>query len=364
MNKKQIAVAFALSWLFFALAGGFAANRASGRVLAQYGYTGTVSLLSLTEYAIIICLAGFFALLLAIALMAFTARAKKRRISRVAGLTAYLRKMNSGEYTLRPEIMEDELSPLEDELYKTVVLLREGRGSAKLEKERLSDNLSDIAHQLKTPLSSISLMSDLLTADPDSKQAEYIDRISAQVERLNTLVTSLLALSRLDAGTLTLEKKPVDVQELLFSVEDALSLLLASKNQTLCLAENSAVYLGDFHWSTQALINIIKNCCEHTPEGGKITVQWEENPICTAIMIKDNGSGIPPEDLPHLFTRFYRGKNANKDSVGIGLSLAKALIEGQNGEITAGGRPEGGAVFTVKFYQLELGHNKCSRFSD
>jgi signal transduction histidine kinase len=193
-------------------------------------------------------------------------------------------------------------------------------------------------------------MSDLLEGGLSEKQTEYVRQISAQTERLNTLVSSLLALSRLDAGTLALEQKPVDVPELFLSVREALLPLLERKNQTLTLCENDAAYCGDFNWSTQAFINICKNASEHSPNNAVITVRWEENPVCTVIVIGDSGSGIPPEDLPKLFTRFYRGKNAAKDSAGIGLSLAKALIEGQNGEITAGNRPEGGAVFTVKFY--------------
>jgi signal transduction histidine kinase len=306
--------------------------------------------LGLFDYTVILLAAALFALLLTLMLAVLSAREGKRKKSRIANLTAYLRNMNDGDYTLRPDIQEDELSPLEDELYKTVVLLREGREIAQKEKERMADNLSDIAHQLKTPLASISLMSDLLEGGLSEKQTEYARQISAQTERLNTLVSSLLALSRLDAGTLALEQKPVDVPELFLSVREALLPLLERKNQTLSFGENDAAYCGDFNWSTQAFINIIKIASEHSPNDKGITVQWEENPVCTAITIGDDGFGIPTEDLPNLFTRFYRGKNAAKDRAGIGLSLAKALIEGQNGEITAGNRPEGGAVFTVKFY--------------
>jgi signal transduction histidine kinase len=277
-------------------------------------------------------------------------RIEQRKKRRIADLTAYLRQMNEGKYTLRPDIQEDELSPLEDELYKTVLHLREGRENAQTEKERLAANLSDIAHQLKTPLSSITLMSDMLSVEASGKQAEYTARITAQVERLNLLVSALLALSRLDAGTLALERKPVDVHEMLESVQEALLPLLESKRQTLSMPGNEAVYSGDFYWSAQAFINIIKNCCEHTPDGGEIAVTYEENPICTMIVIADSGDGIPVEDLPHLFTRFYRGKNAAKDSAGIGLALARAVIIGQNGELSAANRPNGGALFTAKFF--------------
>jgi signal transduction histidine kinase len=193
--------------MVFALAGIFATNLASGHILSQYGYSGDTGLLGLLDYAAIICAAAVFALLITAANAAFDIWEKKRRTKRIADLTVYLRKMNIGDYTLRPDVKEDELSPLEDELYKTVVLLREGREIANREKERLADNLADISHQMKTPLASISLMSDLLSSETCGKQIEYTSRITAQAERLNALVATLLALSRLDAGTLELEKK-------------------------------------------------------------------------------------------------------------------------------------------------------------
>ncbi|MDR1664470.1 MAG: HAMP domain-containing histidine kinase [Clostridiales bacterium] len=356
-------IIFAASFLFFAAAGVYAANRASGRVLARYGYTGTVGLLDFNDYAFILLCAAAFALLLTVSAWAFFIWDKKRRQKRVANLTEYLRQMNAGEYALRPGIREDELSPLEDEIYKTVLLLREGRDRAQAEKERLAQNLSDIAHQLKTPLAAIGLMAELLAEyagempagldenSSGSKQGAYIARIFAQTERLNGLASALLTLSRLDAGTLLFEKKPVDVQEMIASAAEAILPMAGQKSQKLILPENEASYRGDFRWSCEAFTNLLKNAVEHTPEGGVIEIKCAENPVCVTITVEDNGEGFLPEDLPRLFTRFYRGKNAGKDSAGIGLALAKAVIEGQNGEIRAENRREGGARFIIKIYR-------------
>jgi signal transduction histidine kinase len=294
--------------------------------------------------------AAALAIVAAVILLLALRRGALRRQRRVATLTAYLGHMNAGDYRLRPAAGENFLSPLEDELYKTIVLLREGREQAAAARQSLADNLADIAHQLKTPLSSIALLADLLTSRLGGEDAPHVNQIAAQAERMSGLVSALLALSRIDAGTLALEQKPVDVGELCLCARDAVAPLLARKNQTLRLPDVGAAYIGDMEWSIQAVANILKNCSEHTPESGEIVLTCAENPLYTAICVEDTGPGIPPEDLPHLFERFYRGKNAAKDSAGIGLALARALVEAQNGNVTAENRREGGARFLLKFY--------------
>lgn len=233
-------------------------------------------------------------------------------------------------------------------MYKTIVLLREGREQAGSARQSLADNLADIAHQLKTPLSSVTLLADMM-ADQGDKAGPAI-QISAQAERMSTLVSALLALSRIDAGTLVMERRQIDVAELCQCAADAVTPLFADAGITLCLPETDAAYIGDMEWSIEALVNILKNCFEHTPHGGRINISGEENPLYTAICIEDDGPGIPADDLPHLFERFYRGKYAKGNSVGIGLALSKALVESQNGTLTAENGFDGGARFMVKFY--------------
>ncbi|WP_189027449.1 sensor histidine kinase [Paenibacillus albidus] len=280
-------------------------------------------------------------------------RLGKQREARVAGLTSYLYSINQGMDRVLPRTGEDEYSFLEDELYKTVVELRQTRELALQGRQILADNLADIAHQIKTPLTSVSLMTELLADNiRNSEDGLYVENIHNQLGRLERLVSSLLTLSRLDAGTLEVQRYPVDVYAMLTSAAEPLVEVMERRKQTLILQSTPAAsYLGDFHWSTEAMLNLLKNCSEHTPAGGIVTLSYEQTALYTKIVVEDTGTGFAPEDIPHLFERFYRGKNARKDSVGIGLALAKSLIEKQNGRIRAEERAEGGARFVVKWYE-------------
>ncbi|GAA0182101.1 HAMP domain-containing sensor histidine kinase [Clostridium sediminicola] len=274
---------------------------------------------------------------------------KRKRINNLA---EYLYDINQGIYKMQAEKKEDEFSILEDELYKTVIMLRESREKEREEKEKLSNNLADISHQLKTPLTSMSLMIELLESSfIEGDEALYIESISTQINRLNYLVSSLLILSKIDADAMKLEYKPTNVYELVGAAVEPLRLMIEKKNQKLFIKENSDIFfIGDFHWTNEAILNIVKNCSEHTPSGGEISIEYKQNPICTQITIEDNGKGFDKKDIPHLFTRFYKGANASKDSVGIGLALSNSIIKKQNGEIIALNKETGGAKFIIKFY--------------
>ncbi|GAA0748701.1 HAMP domain-containing sensor histidine kinase [Clostridium oceanicum] len=272
---------------------------------------------------------------------------------RIYGLAKYLYDINEGIYKMKPQKKEDEFSNLEDELYKTVMMLRESREREKKEKEQLSDNLADISHQLKTPLTSMSLMAELLEdSDIKGEDALYIKSISAQVDRLNYLVSSLLVLSKIDADALTLEYSSINVYELIWESLEPIHLMIEKKKQKLSIKNNSDIFFkGDFHWTSEAILNIVKNCCEHTPKGGEISIDYKQNPICTEITIEDTGEGFDKKDIKKLFTRFYKGSNSSKDSVGIGLALSNSIIKKQNGEIIALNKEKRGAKFIIKFYR-------------
>lgn len=272
---------------------------------------------------------------------------------RIDDLAEYLYGINQGTYRMHTDKKEDEFSILEDELYKTVMMLRESREKEREEKEKLCNNLADISHQLKTPLTSMSLMIELLESSPiEGDEALYIESISAQIDRLNYLVSSLLILSKIDADAMTLEYQPINVHELVCAAIEPLHLMIEKKNQKLFIKDNSDVFFtGDFHWTNEAILNIVKNCSEHTPNGGEISIDYKQNPICTQITIEDNGKGFDKKDIPNLFTRFYKGVNSSKDSVGIGLALANSIIKKQNGEIIAVNKETGGAKFIIKFYR-------------
>ncbi|MDK2586874.1 HAMP domain-containing sensor histidine kinase [Romboutsia sedimentorum] len=254
---------------------------------------------------------------------------------------------------MKAQNKEDDFSILEDELYKIVMMLRESSEKEREEKENLCNNLADISHQLKTPLTSMSLMIELLEdSNIDGDEALYIGSVSLQIERLNYLVSSLLVLSKIDADAMLLEHKPINIYELICVSVEPLHLIIDRKQQQLFIKDNSDLFFnGDFHWTSEAILNIVKNCSEHTPKGGKISIDYKQNPICTQIIIEDNGKGFDKKDIPKLFTRFYKGANSSKDSVGIGLALSMSIIKKQNGEIIALNKETGGAKFIIKFYR-------------
>lgn len=272
---------------------------------------------------------------------------------RIDDLAKYLYDINEGIYRMKAQNKEDDFSILEDELYKIVMMLRESREKEREEKENLCNNLADISHQLKTPLTSMSLMVELLEdSNIDGDEALYIGSVSLQIERLNYLVSSLLVLSKIDADAMSLEHKPINIYELICVSVEPLHLTIDRKQQQLLIKDNSDLFFnGDFHWTSEAILNIVKNCSEHTPNGGKISIDYKQNPICTQIIIEDNGKGFDKKDIPNLFTRFYKGANSSKDSVGIGLALSMSIIKKQNGEIIALNKETGGAKFIIKFYR-------------
>lgn len=275
----------------------------------------------------------------------------KKQKARIDGLTSYLESVNLGRDTLLVR-QEDDFSYLEDEIYKTVTELRQSWENALLERQSLADNLADISHQIKTPITSMSLMTQLLAESSNDEAAVYIEKLDHQLIRLETLVSSLLTLSKLDAGTLELEKKSVDIYAMLTRASEPVEDAINQKNQQLLIqSEPSICFFGDTTWTAEAFLNLIKNCSEHTPNGGVISICYSENPLYTEIIVEDNGKGFDKDDLPRLFERFYKGKLSAKDSVGIGLALSKSIISKQNGTIRAENISEGGARFVIKFYQ-------------
>jgi signal transduction histidine kinase len=277
------------------------------------------------------------------------------RYREIARLSQYLRKINTGNYSLDiRDNQEGELSILKNDIYKVTLMLTEQSKLWQQEKLRLTDVIADISHQLKTPLTSMLVMADLLSDRklPEAKRSEFTHKIGLQLERIDWLVSSLLKLSKIDAGTAVFKKELVKVPELLEKAIEPLLIPMDIKEQSISLkGEESTSFIGDLKWSQEAFINILKNCIEHTPAGGSIAVSYTENALFTEIVIADNGSGIPKEDLPYIFKRFYKGKNAGDDSVGIGLAMAHSIISSQNGIIEVKSQEGEGTKFTIKFYK-------------
>lgn len=271
----------------------------------------------------------------------------KKEAKRIRTLERYLEQVNTGKAGILTVSGEDEFSRLEDEIYKTVTFLYRTRDAAVQAKNEFAKNLSNIAHQIKTPITAMSLSLQMIKQENGGKA---LCQMQKQLGRLMRLEESLLLLSRLDAGTLHLKKERTDIFTLLVLAADNLQELLTAAGVTVDIPENGEMAVtADLDWTMEAVSNLMKNCMEHN-KGGTIYCTYGQNPLYTEIAIWDEGEGFAKEDIPHLFERFYRGKNAGEGGIGIGLALAKEIIERQNGTIRAKNRPSGGACFEIRIY--------------
>ncbi len=250
------------------------------------------------------------------------------------------------------ESREGELSVLQSEISKMTVRLREAADNMKKDKLFLSDAMADISHQLRTPLTSINIILSTLSLPEldEGRRREHVTTLRRLCSRIDWLVETLLKISKIDAGTAVFERAEIKASELVRRAVEPLEASLDLHEIELCGKTDGAYFTGDISWSAEAVCNIIKNCIEHTPCGGKIEVRARTTPVFTEITVKDSGCGFDEADIPHLFERFYRGKNSAGEGVGIGLALAKSIVERQNGTIKAENAPGGGALFTVRFY--------------
>ena len=252
---------------------------------------------------------------------------------------------------------EGELSILSSEVYKMTVRLREQTDALQKEKNYLADSMADISHQIRTPLTSMNLIVNFLSEDTISEERRL--KLTKELFRLlsgiDWLITTLLKISKLDAGSVQMVREPVLIQDVVQKAADLIAIPMELREQKLVIyGKEGAGYLGDFAWSVEAVGNILKNCMEHTPEGGTITINIHDNALFAELVISDNGSGFAAEDLPHLFERFYKGKNARDDSFGIGLALSRMIVQAQDGTIRAANGKDGGAEFVLRFYKTTI----------
>lgn len=254
--------------------------------------------------------------------------------------------LHGNEEIILASYQEGDLCILQNELSKLVARLREQAELLQKEKCLMADSIADISHQIRTPLTSVNLMLENIHQGSDERPIKEIEK---QLLRVQFLVGSLLKMARLDAGTITFRKETIAFEELIEQVMAPYAILMELKGQTLH-KDLTGSYTGDLLWSREAFGNVIKNCIDHMGEG-HLYIQSKENALFSELVIRDTGSGLDEEDLAHLFDRFYRGKNASDESVGIGLSLAKKIIVSQNGTIKAENYKTGGAMFTVRFYK-------------
>ena len=279
-----------------------------------------------------------------------------RQYSRLRQLTADLDELlNSGTPLPISVYAEGEMSILANQIQKITLQLMESKEVLLSEKEYLADSLADISHQLRTSLTAMNLTAAMLSSDslPDGRRYELTMELKNLLTATGWLIESLLKLSRLDAGMIKMEKECVTVRELIERAAAPLAIPMDVHDQLLTVDCRDEKLTCDIAWTAEAVGNILKNCTEHTPERGEITVTAQETALFTQITVEDTGSGFNAADIPHLFERFYKGKNAAESSYGIGLALAHDIITAQDGTVRAENY-DGGARFTVRFYKQVL----------
>lgn len=297
--------------------------------------------------------AGLTAVVLSLLLMLIFCIGTYKRYRRIASLADAINQVLHGDNSIDfDNYSEGELSILHSEIYKMTVRLREQQQKLLSDKEYLADSLADISHQIRTPLTSINLLVERLSASglTDECRHQLTNELYGLLDRIDWLITTLLKISKLDAGTVQFNKETVSLETLINKSCAPLLIPIELRGQELIIRAEGNFY-GDSAWTSEAVGNIVKNCMEHTPDGGKIEIEAAENALYSEIVIKDNGTGISPEDIPHIFERFYKGKDSDGKSFGIGLALSRMIIAGQKGTVKAENRKNTGAMFTLRFYK-------------
>ena len=279
----------------------------------------------------------------------------KNKDKDIKDITKYIEEINKGNYELKiNSISEDELSILKNEIYKTTIKLKEAYINTNNDKLSIKKSLEDISHQLKTPLTSILIMLDNLIDDPNmdiNTRQDFITDIKRQVVNINFLVQNLLKLSKFDSNTIHFIKENNKLFNILKEAIKNVSTLCDLKDIKIIInGDDESTIYSDFKWEVEALTNILKNSIEHTKDKKEILVDYNTNNVYSIIKIKDYGVGIAHDDLKHIFERFYKGKNSSPDSIGIGLSLAKAIINEDNGIISVESNSNG-TTFIIKYYK-------------
>ena len=273
---------------------------------------------------------------------------------KIAEINEYIKQVNNKNYILKIEENDNsELSKLRNELYKTTILLKETAEQSEKEKENLSTAIADISHQLKTPLTSIRIMLDNISDNPDMEKEireDFLSDISKQIDWISSLVISLSKIAKFDAGTIKMENKEINVKDLINNVIENLAIIIEVKEiKIITNIDESATFIADYKWQLEALTNILKNAIEHSRQSSKIYITVENTSLFLKIKIQDEGQGISKKDLKHIFERFYRTQNSSENSIGIGLALAKTIIEQNNGYIKVDSEIDKGTTFEIRF---------------
>ena len=277
----------------------------------------------------------------------------KNIYKKITKIDKYMNNILNDDYSIDiKEYCEGDISNLKNDIYKMTVKLKEQSELLIKEKKYLEETLQDISHQIKTPLTSMYMINDILTNESNENiKKEFLIKNKNQIERIEWLVTSLLKLSRLESGTVKLKKEKIELNKLIDKSIEPINVLLELKNIKLIKNIENINLTVDINWTVEALLNIIKNACEHTKD--EIKIIGISNPLYTEIKIIDNGNGVDKKDIKHIFERFYKG-NHNKESIGIGLNMSKKIINLQNGVIEVTSKEEIGSTFTIKLFKNNI----------
>lgn len=225
-------------------------------------------------------------------------------------------------------------------------------------KEFMRDTISDVSHQLKTPIAALNIYNGIIRQEAEDAATvrKFAELSEQELDRMETLIQSLLKMARLDAGVITLEMSPEDLSEVLEHVGQQYSFRARQEGKEIeWEGEEGVVLLCDRVWLQEAIGNLVKNALDHTNPGDHILIRWQQSPCLTQIIIEDTGNGIHPEDLYHIFKRFYRSRfSGDTCGIGLGLPLAKSIIEAHRGSIEVRSRLGQGTVFTISFPNTAL----------
>ena len=297
----------------------------------------------------------FFLLVIIIMLLILLKYKARKREKIIDNIIRYLMAVQDNPSLPKIETMsEGSYGILQSEIYKVVELLREAYSKEASDKKYMADMLSDISHQIKTPVSAISIMADLLSSPEvsDEQRIEYADKIEKQARHITVLIKNLLNLARLEADVTEFKKDRVKISDIFDSVRESLEIMAEVKGVELTFEDIREETLEcDRYWMTEALNNIVKNCIEHTDTGGSVDISADKDNIATCIKITDGGQGISEHDLTHIFDRFYKANAISSDSYGIGLAISKQIILKQNGIITVKSVEGVGSEFYIKMFE-------------
>ena len=332
-------------------------DKTNNEILREYGIEldkDSVILENNTDFQkfIIIDISTLIVFILILSIIVFKYNHSESK--KINEITKYIEEINRGNYKLNiEENTEDELSILKNELYKITIMLKEVAENSQKDKTTLKDSLSDISHQIKTPITSILIMLDNILSDenmPEDIKKDFIKDIKREIINIKFLVESILKLSKIDSNSIKFIKKEVFIKDIINEAVKNVSMLSELKNiEIIVSGDDSIKTICDLKWQVEAITNILKNCIEHSYENKKIYINYNQNNMYTELKIEDNGTGIDAKDLPHIFERFYKGKNSSSDSVGIGLALSKSIIESNNGYIQVDSELNKGTTFIIKY---------------